>query len=209
LNTVILQINPRHHNGSSNNNKRIHKIMAGRKSRSLFSLALFLASVPCQSIYSIQAHLTKPRFKKTLQLEESMGGTRTALQGSPEEMRAQFSGLMTAIAPLYPPPSDAVTTKDYDLGGFCIRTYSKKGGEGNRQAIGIYNHGGGYVLGSVDSEDAFCRMVVEHLDTVMVSIGYRLAPEAKAPAQLEDGLTGLKWVLNSALINAQCCKGSR
>jgi versiconal hemiacetal acetate esterase len=109
-------------------------------------------------------------------------------------MRSQTMALMTILAPSYPRPSDAVITKDHDLGEFCIRMYTRKNMEVGTLPIGIYSHGGGYVIGNLDSEDAFCRLVVEHLDTVLVSIGYRLAPEAKAPAQLNDALKGLEWV---------------
>jgi versiconal hemiacetal acetate esterase len=62
--------------------------------------------------------------------------------------------------------------------------------------VGVYAHGGGFVLGNLDGEDPFCRAVVENVNTILVSIDYRLAPENKAPAQLDDFLNGFQWVSN-------------
>nr|XP_020476700.1 arylacetamide deacetylase-like 4 isoform X3 [Monopterus albus] len=50
----------------------------------------------------------------------------------------------------------------------------------------VYFHGGGWVLGSIDSVDEVCRHVAKESDTTVVSVGYRLAPEHRYPAQLDD-----------------------
>jgi acetyl esterase/lipase len=60
--------------------------------------------------------------------------------------------------------------------------------------IGLFAHGGGYVCGSLDSEDFLCRALVERVRSVVVSVEYRLAPECKAPAQMEDAVRGFEWV---------------
>ncbi|KAG9531315.1 hypothetical protein KCU93_g2065, partial [Aureobasidium melanogenum] len=133
-----------------------------------------------------------------LAVEESMGGQRTALHGNPEEMRKQFDSMQAALAPLYPPPSDAVVSKDHEVGHFRVRVYTKTHASGSPSPVGLFAHGGGFVLGSLDSEDAFCRLLVEHAETVIVSVDYRLSPEVRAPAHLEDGIAALKWVLENA-----------
>ncbi|KAH0352685.1 hypothetical protein KCU83_g3392, partial [Aureobasidium melanogenum] len=133
-----------------------------------------------------------------LAVEESMGGQRTALHGNPEEMREQFDGMLAALAPLYPPPSDAVEAQDHDVGNFKVRVYTKTRASDTSLPVGLFAHGGGFVLGSLDSEDAFCRLLVEHANTIIVSIGYRHSPEVEAPTHLEDCLAGLRWVLNNA-----------
>ncbi|XP_029991227.1 arylacetamide deacetylase-like 4 [Sphaeramia orbicularis] len=50
----------------------------------------------------------------------------------------------------------------------------------------VYFHGGGWVLGSIDSADEVCRYIALGSDTTVVSVGYRLAPEHRYPAQLDD-----------------------
>lgn len=60
--------------------------------------------------------------------------------------------------------------------------------------VGVYFHGGGFCCGDLDSEDPFCRSLVERRRCVIVSVGYRLAPEHKAPAQTEDAMAAWSWV---------------
>ena len=93
------------------------------------------------------------------------------------------------LAPQYPPPSDAVNTRDVDIGGGVhARIYTPAVSSEEPLPVGVYAHGGGFVIGSLDMEDAFCRAIVEHVRTIIVSIDYRLAPESQAPAQLDDCL---------------------
>jgi versiconal hemiacetal acetate esterase len=60
--------------------------------------------------------------------------------------------------------------------------------------VGLYFHGGGFCCGDLDSEDTFCRELAERLPCVVVSVDYRLAPEHKAPAQVDDALEAWDWV---------------
>jgi cation diffusion facilitator CzcD-associated flavoprotein CzcO/acetyl esterase/lipase len=61
-----------------------------------------------------------------------------------------------------------------------------------------YFHGGGWVLGAHDSDDAFCRDLCVRSDSIVVSVGYRHAPEARFPAAADDGFAGLRWVAANA-----------
>jgi len=60
--------------------------------------------------------------------------------------------------------------------------------------VGLYFHGGGFCCGDLDSEDTFCREFAERLPCIVVSVDYRLAPEHKAPAQVDDALEAWDWV---------------
>nr|XP_027098575.1 probable carboxylesterase 16 [Coffea arabica] len=66
-------------------------------------------------------------------------------------------------------------------------------------------HGGGWVSGGIDTvaNDTFCRRMAKLCDAVVVSVGYRLAPESKYPAAFEDGLKVLKWLAEQANL-AEC-----
>lgn len=59
-------------------------------------------------------------------------------------------------------------------------------------------HGGGYVAGSVDGYEPLMRPLAAHLDCVVVSVDYRLAPETHFPGNVEDCYAGLKWVFEHA-----------
>lgn len=58
----------------------------------------------------------------------------------------------------------------------------------------VYFHGGGWVLGSVDGHDSTCRRLALLSGCAVASVEYRLAPEAKFPAAVEDCFAAVRWV---------------
>jgi acetyl esterase/lipase len=58
----------------------------------------------------------------------------------------------------------------------------------------VYYHGGGFALGSLDTHDPLLRNMAHAIDCVIVSVGYRLAPEHRFPAAVDDALEAVKWV---------------
>jgi acetyl esterase len=62
----------------------------------------------------------------------------------------------------------------------------------------VFYHGGGWVIGSIDSHDALCRKLTNAIGCVVVSVDYRLAPEAKFPAAAEDCYAATLWVSENA-----------
>jgi cation diffusion facilitator CzcD-associated flavoprotein CzcO/acetyl esterase/lipase len=64
--------------------------------------------------------------------------------------------------------------------------------------IVAYFHGGGWVLGDLDSDDPLCRDLCVRSDAVLLSINYRHAPEARFPAAADDGFAAVQWIAASA-----------
>lgn len=58
----------------------------------------------------------------------------------------------------------------------------------------FFVHGGGMVYGDLDSHDALCRFLAEHADVRVLSVDYRLAPEHRFPAAVEDCWASFQWV---------------
>lgn len=58
----------------------------------------------------------------------------------------------------------------------------------------VYYHGGGFVLGSLESADSLCRLLAAQSGVRVLSVSYRLAPEFPYPAALEDALAAYDWV---------------
>jgi cation diffusion facilitator CzcD-associated flavoprotein CzcO/acetyl esterase/lipase len=62
----------------------------------------------------------------------------------------------------------------------------------------VYFHGGGWVLGSHDSDDPLCRDLCKRSDSLIISVNYRHAPEARFPAAADDGLAAVRWIADHA-----------
>lgn len=77
--------------------------------------------------------------------------------------------------------------------GFSIplRLYTP---ENAGNSIIVYFHGGGFVFGNIESHDGICRLAANRSRCKVLSVDYRLAPEYKFPAALDDALEALKWV---------------
>ena len=81
-------------------------------------------------------------------------------------------------------------------GDVPARLYARERG-GLRPAL-IYFHGGGWVIGSVDTHDPICRSLAKESGAVVISVDYRLAPEHKFPAAVEDAHAATVWVCANA-----------
>jgi acetyl esterase/lipase len=62
----------------------------------------------------------------------------------------------------------------------------------------VFCHGGGFVLCDIESHDGFCREFAKECSAVVVSVGYRLAPEHPAPAAADDAFAAFLWVVEHA-----------
>lgn len=107
---------------------------------------------------------------------------------------------MAARAAAFPPDERIVATDlsiDTDAGPLALRTYRPRGVTGIVPCI-YFIHGGGMIVGDLDSEDPTVRALCAALGCYAVSVEYRLAPEHPHPAQVEDCYAGLAWVVAHA-----------
>jgi acetyl esterase len=58
----------------------------------------------------------------------------------------------------------------------------------------IYFHGGGWVMGDLDTHDGVCRLIANAAGIAVISVDYRLAPEHKFPAAVDDAVTATEWI---------------
>jgi acetyl esterase len=102
--------------------------------------------------------------------------------------------------PLNPAPEavEAVTQRSIPgVGGPLAIRIHRPAGDGPHPAL-IYLHGGGWVLGGLETTDRFCRAMTNLASCVLIAVDYRLAPETKFPGGLDDAYTAVSWVARSA-----------
>lgn len=98
----------------------------------------------------------------------------------------------------FPAPDPAVKTEDRTItDGLKVRVYTPEGYTGGKP-VGVYYHGGGWAMGDLDGDDAFCRAISKGGGVVLVSIEYGLAPQNKHPGLINDCFKGLQWSLKNA-----------
>ncbi|MFN8185084.1 MAG: alpha/beta hydrolase fold domain-containing protein [Candidatus Nanopelagicales bacterium] len=78
-------------------------------------------------------------------------------------------------------------------GAIPVRVYRSHRTVGPAPVI-VYFHGGGWVVGDLETHDGSCRMLARHSGCVVVSVDYRLAPEHPFPAPLEDAVAAFSYV---------------
>jgi acetyl esterase len=76
-----------------------------------------------------------------------------------------------------------------------VRVYTPAVARGGGAPGLVWFHGGGFVVGSIESHDGVCRAIASRAGVVVVSVDYRLAPEHRFPAGLEDAIAATRWVL--------------
>ncbi|KAI0651915.1 alpha/beta hydrolase fold-domain-containing protein [Trametes meyenii] len=92
-------------------------------------------------------------------------------------------------------PLEVGAVKDYSLSKCSVRVFTP---EGEPPADGwpvfIFFHGGGWTLGTINTENAFSTNMCTRARSVVVSVDYRLGPEEPYPAAVEDAVEALQWV---------------
>ncbi|KAM4015736.1 arylacetamide deacetylase-like 4 [Anomaloglossus baeobatrachus] len=97
-----------------------------------------------------------------------------------------------------PKEDPEIFTKDLEFGGVAVRVYKPKSpSAGGRKGV-MFFHGGGFMFGSIDTYDAFCQYLTTNSGAVVVSVGYRLAPEHRCPAALDDCVLATVHFLKTA-----------
>jgi acetyl esterase/lipase len=118
----------------------------------------------------------------------------SALSLSVAERREALTALLGFAAP--PPPLAQVEDRSCEGPGgtLPLRVYSPPAPARGMLPGFVYLHGGGLVAGSLDTHDAIARSLCAASGCRLIAVGYRLAPEARFPAAVEDALAASSWI---------------
>jgi acetyl esterase len=111
---------------------------------------------------------------------------------TPEQVREAYAAFSAAGAGEPEVGSVEDRTIAGPAGDIPVRVYRPSAG-GTAGGL-VYYHGGGWVIGDLDSHDSLCRRFCAGAGVVVVSVDYRLAPEHPYPAATDDAWAALQWV---------------
>ncbi len=137
-------------------------------------------------------HLIDPELLVALELLPTLDFSRESIPAMRADMQQSAAGMP-------PPPELAVDVEEvsipapegHRIGALVYRPRARA--DRPRPAV-LHIHGGGYVFGSMYMMDGANRVLAVELDCVVVSVDYRLAPEAPHPGPVEDCYTALRWL---------------
>jgi len=128
-----------------------------------------LGEIPLDQVSPAQARLN---FHKSFALLKSVGGL--------------FEKVESVRELTIPGPAGEIPARLY------------KPGKGTAYSLFVFLHGGGWVIGDLDTADNMARFLCRHVNCAVVSVDYRLAPEHIFPAAVEDCLAAVQWAVAHA-----------
>jgi len=135
-----------------------------------------------------------PQARNLIDLINQAGGFSLTPESDPQQLRDLYAGLTVPVTVAVDRVEDR--TIPGPAGEIPVRIYRPEGAD--PKPIVVYYHGGGWVIGSLETHDDGCRALANAVDAVVVSVDYRLAPEHPFPAPLDDAQAALGWVAEHA-----------
>jgi acetyl esterase len=131
-----------------------------------------------------------------------LAGTRSYVNGLPPA-KARVENRRGALAVSAQPPIPMAQVEAVEIaaepGPLPARFYVPGGlPAGMPPPLLVYFHGGGWVIGDLDTHDGLCRFLAAAAGTTVLSIDYRLSPEHPFPAAVEDSWAGFSWAVENA-----------
>jgi acetyl esterase len=113
------------------------------------------------------------------------------------EARAAYRDRRAVLQPLPQEVAEVkALTADGPHGAIAMRLYRPRATSTTQHAMPVlvYFHGGGWVIGDLDTHDTLCRELANLSGAVVVAVDYRLGPEHRFPAAYDDALAATRWV---------------
>lgn len=140
-----------------------------------------------------------PDIHALLELARRTGETSLVEGRSVEQAREENGeGVPVVSGPPRPMARVEEMTVTGSAGELRARFYVALGAPRQPQPLLVYYHGGGFVIGDLDTHDSVCRFLAEFGGCRVLSIEYRLAPEHPFPAPVEDAVAAFAWAVEHA-----------
>jgi acetyl esterase len=118
---------------------------------------------------------------------------------APPAAREAFAAMMQLVGPKDVPIGKVQNLTMPGPGGdLALRIYTPVAAKSEKLPTLVFFHGGGYVIGDLDTHDGLCRMFANDANLRVIAVDYRLAPEHKFPAAVEDAYAAVCWIETNA-----------
>jgi len=136
-----------------------------------------------------------PQAQALLRLIEERGVPPTHTL-SPEQARAAYRDRRTFTQP---DPPEVGAVRDLEAqgpgGAIPLRSYRPLGAATDAVLpVLVYYHGGGWVIGDLDTHDVLCRQLCNQSGCAVIAVDYRMGPEHRFPAAVDDAIAAARWV---------------
>lgn len=126
-----------------------------------------------------------------LMIEKGVPPTHTL---TPEQARAFYRDRRGFTQP---EPPVMAEVRDLSVGDLPLRLY-RPDASGQTLPVLLYLHGGGWTIGDLDTHDVLCRQLAREAGCAVVAVDYRMGPEHRFPAAVDDCVQAFRWVLAQA-----------
>ena len=162
-------------------------------------LARVVDAVPSRAVarvvgtsLDIDGQTLDPHLALVLELEKRLHAHDEG--ATPDERRAA-NRVAAKIAAGPPLPIDSVTDLEVDGAVSTLRARHYAPEHPSGRPLLVFFHGGGWVVGDLDTHDQVCRLLCRYSDVQVLSIDYRLAPEHPFPAAVDDAVAAYEWAV--------------
>jgi acetyl esterase len=140
-----------------------------------------------------------PQAQALLRLIEEKGIPPTHTL-TPEQARAYYRERRSVTQPI---PPEVALVCDLRAGDIPLRLYRPLGSQPQQVLpVLVYYHGGGWVIGDLDTHDTLCRELANGSGCAVVAVDYRMGPEHRFPAAVDDAVAAARWVRDNAATHA-------
>jgi acetyl esterase len=138
----------------------------------------------------------RPDVRRFLDYLNNLPGPRTHQVGAAEARRMMHASRQVADAPVGELAVIRGLVAPGPSGDVPLRLYDARESRAPGPVV-VFFHGGGFVLGDLDTHEPFCAEMARQIDLPVVAVDYRLAPEHPWPAGVEDSIAATRWIAGS------------
>jgi acetyl esterase len=179
--------------------KEIVRTLQGRAANLALRLPISWVNLLTGSAVTVDGRILDARTQWFLQLLARSGrGPIEALTA--EQARLEVDAFMPMLAGSAAPVGEILDRTITGPGGpLRIRLYRPAATVARLLPTILYFHGGGWTIGSLEAYDRSCRFFCAGTGCALVAVAYRLAPEHKFPAAIDDALGAYRWLVKEAV----------